>query len=163
MGSSGTNAAITLSLLDRLTDLDPGSQKETKLSPWEEMRLFEESIARDLNALLNTRRTEIDFDPTYEQSTNSVLTFGIVDFTPYDLMGATERERVRSSIEQSIRKFEPRLTKVRVAMAQPDRLNPILHFQVTAQLRFHPQAKVLMFGVDLHRDSRHIAVKGEKS
>src|ERR1700688_4634277 len=103
---------MALSLLDRLTDLEPDSKREARPRDWEEMRQLKVSLCRDLGALLNTRRAEADFPPEYEEATNSLLSFGVADFTSYDLKGGGDRERVRRSIERAIRQFEPRLARV---------------------------------------------------
>src|SRR5204863_4223628 len=100
MAQNNTHAGATLSLLDRLTD------KQATSSSWAEVKA---ALCEDLAALLNTRRAESDFDASYEQATNSLLTFGVADFTQYNLKNADEQERVRHSIERAIRLFEPRL------------------------------------------------------
>src|SRR5689334_21785920 len=107
---------ITPSLLDRLTDDAPESQKERRPSPWAQARALRASLCRDLTALLNTRRAEEDFDPEYTEARNSVLTYGVLDFTSYNLKSVLEQDRVRRSIERAIRKFEPRLDDVEVSM-----------------------------------------------
>ncbi len=154
---------VTLSILDRLIDLEPGSQVERRSSPWEDMREFKASLCRDLGALLNTRRAEEDFDPSYEQATNSLLTFGVVDFTSYNLKNGIEQERLRRSIENAIRQFEPRLTSVTVSLEPPDALRPILRFQIDAVLRAGPLSEAVLFDATLLRDSRRIAVSGASS
>jgi type VI secretion system protein ImpF len=145
---------VTLSLLDRLTDA-PAPQ-----SSWEAMRELKASIGRDLTALLNTRRAEHDFDPSYDQAANSVLTFGVADFTSYNLKNGIEQERVRRSIERAIRRFEPRLTAVTVTMDEPDPVRPVLSFQINAMLRVEPAAEPVAFDVTLRRDSRRMHVAG---
>jgi type VI secretion system protein ImpF len=155
--------AVTLSLLDRLSDLNPQSPREPDLGVWEKRRQFRDSLCRDLAALLNTRRGPQEIDPTYEQANNSLLTFGIVDFTSCNLQSEVEQEQVRRSLERSIRQFEPRLTRVAVSVEGPDRLRPVLKFQVTALLRSEPFSDPLLFDVSLHRDSRRISVSGANS
>ena len=152
-----------LSILDRLTDLNPDSKTEVRPSYWEEMRELKASLCRDLTALLNTRRAEDDIDAVYEQAVNSVLTFGVVDFTSYNLRNGIEQEQVRRSLERSIRQFEPRLARVEVTLEKPDPLKPVLRFQVAAVLRTDPAAEPLLFDVTLHRDLRRIAVSGANS
>jgi type VI secretion system protein ImpF len=154
---------VRLSLLDRLTDSEPDSTRDAQVSSWEEMRQFKTALCRDLAALLNTRRAQEDFDPMYEQATASLLTFGIVDFTSYNLKNDLEQELVRRSIERSIRQFEPRLTRVTVTMDELDSLRSVLHFQVKAVLRTEGNAEPVLFDVSLHRDSRRIAVTGANS
>src|SRR3982074_3286660 len=109
---------ITLSLLDRLTDLEPASRADARSSPWEEVREYKASLCRDLAAILNTRRSEEVIDPKYEQAFNSVLTFGVADFTSFNLKNSIEQEAVRRSIERAIRQFEPRLARVTVTLEE---------------------------------------------
>jgi type VI secretion system protein ImpF len=143
-----------LSILDRLTE------KQTPSSSWDEMRQVRIALCDDLSALLNTRRAEEDFDGKFEEATNSVLTFGVADFTSYNLKNAVDQERVRRSIERAIRLFEPRLTRVTVILEEPDSLKPSLQFQIDALLRTESPAEPVLFDVTLHRDSRRIAVSG---
>lgn len=163
MQAEEQDAGVTLSLLDRLTDPEPDSTTEAQLSSWEEMRQFKESLCRDLAALLNTRRAEEDFDPVYEQATASLLTFGVIDFTSYNLKTEGEQETVRRSLERSIRQFESRLTRVTVAVEELDPLRSVLRFQVKALLRVEGTSEPVLFDVALHRESRRISVTGANS
>ena len=162
MAAHATATGFGLSLLDRLADAAPDSRTEAPPSSWELARQYKESLCRDLAALLNTRRAEQDFDPVWVQATNSLLTFGVTDFTSYNLKNGIEQERVRRSIERSIRLFEPRLGHVTVTLEEPDVLRPVLRFQVAAVLRQSAGDPVL-FDVTLYRDTRRISVSGASS
>jgi type VI secretion system protein ImpF len=146
-----------LSILDRLTE------KQEPMSPWDEARKLKRSLCHDLAGLLNTRRAEQDWDPKFKEATNSLLTFGVVDFTSYNLKNDNEQERVRRSIERAIRLFEPRLTRVTVTLEKPDPLKPVLKFQIDAFLRTEDPVEAVLFDATLHRDSRKIAVSGAAS
>src|ERR1051326_5890941 len=126
---SPQESGVRLSLLDRLAEPDG------KSSPWEDLRLFKASLCRDLAGILNTRRAAQDFSPAYEHSTNSLLSYGVVDFTSYNLTNALEQEELRRSMERAIRQFEPRLSRVTVTVESPDPLKPVLKFQIAALLR----------------------------
>jgi type VI secretion system protein ImpF len=160
MASAQRQTGLSLSLVDRLIDLQPESQSEVPPSSWEQLRQFKASLCRDLSALLNTRRAEHDFDPAYEEATNSLLSFGITDFTSYNLKSGAEQDQVRLSIERAIRRFEPRLARVSVSIGEPDPLRPVLEFQIDALLRVGSAAESVVFGVSLHRESRRVAVSG---
>jgi type VI secretion system protein ImpF len=151
------------SLLDRLIDHDPELQREAPPNSWEQMRQYKAALCRDLTALLNTRRAEQDFDPVYEEATNSLLSFGINDFTAYNLKSGVEQELVRRSIERAIRQFEPRLAGVEVSLEEPDPVRPELRFQISALLRIEPAAEPVVFDATLRRESRRIAVSGGDS
>jgi len=145
---------MELSVLDRLAAI------ESPLSEWEHRRELERSLCRDLTDLLNTRRAEQDFDAAYEEAANSLLSFGIPDFTSYDLKNTIEQERVRCSIERAIRQFEPRLGRVKVSLEKTELGRPSLRFHVEAQLRDGADAEDVVFDATLQRDSRRIAVSG---
>jgi len=149
---------MTLSFLDRLLDHNPESQVEAPVTSWEAVRELKASLCRDLSALLNTRRAEQDFDPAYEDATNSLLSFGITDFTSYNLKSGDEQERVRRSMERAIRQFEPRLGRVSVSIGETDSVRPVLQFHIDAVLRVGPVDEPLLLNVALHRESRRIAV-----
>src|SRR5262245_40763862 len=155
---------LQLSIMDRLTDLDPESSKDPRRSAWETAREFKASLCRDLAAILNTRRADEDFDPAFVQCTNSILTYGVADFTSYNLNSGFDRERVRQSVERAIRKFEPRLTHVTVTVEQPDSIRPVLKFQIEAMLRTDSTAaEAVVFDATIHRDSRRVSVSGSDS
>lgn len=150
---------LTPTLLDRLTDLHPGTQREVPLNDWEHARALQEALQRDLAAILNTRRAPEDFDRTYEECTNSLLNFGIVDFTSHNLKKGIEQEQLRKSIEQAIRRFEPRLERVTVTLLESNENRPVLRFQVSGTLRTAHDEPVV-FEATLHRDSRRFGVSG---
>jgi len=159
MASGYPHPGITLSFLDRLIDLEPDSSKEMPMSASEEARQLKDSLCRDLAALLNTRRAETDFDPSYAESTNSLLTFGIVDFTSHNLKNGLDQEQVRRSLERAVRQFEPRLARVAVTLEETDPLRPTLQFQISGVLRIE-SADPVCFDATLHRESRRFAVAG---
>ena len=163
MRAAEEQLGIRLSILDRLTDLEPEIRKEAPLTPWEAMRQYKASLCRDLTALLNIRRAEEDFDRSYQESTNSLLTFGLTDFTSFNLKNGMDQERVRRSIERVIRQFEPRLTQITVTVEPPDPVKPVLRFQIVALLRMDPGGEAVLFDASLHRDSRRFTVSGADS
>lgn len=163
MASDTRQVGTVFSLLDRLIDLQPELQQEVPQSSWEQAREFKASLCRDLSALLNTRRAERDFDPAYEESTSSLLSFGITDFTSYNLKNGVEQEEVRRSIERAIRQFEPRLAGVEASVEEPDPLKPVLQFQITALMRVEDGSEPVVFDVALQRESRRMAVAGRSA
>lgn len=150
---------ITPSLLDRLIDLDPESQQEPAVNSWELQREFLAGLCRDLTALLNTRRAIGDFEASYGEAVNSLLTFGVIDFTSYNLKSDIEQEQLRRSMERAIRQFEPRLARVNVTLEDTDRKRLSLQLQISAVLRTG-SAEPVTFPLTVLRDSRRIVVSG---
>ncbi len=156
-------SGMKLTLLDRLTNATGLSGMETSRHSYELDRRWKESLRRDLSDLLNTRRAEANFDSVFEQSANSILTFGVVDFTSFNLNSNVDQERVRQSIERVIRHFEPRLSGVSVTLEQPKLLHPVLNLRIEAVLLKGPVAEPVTFEGTLHRASRTISLSGVRS
>jgi type VI secretion system protein ImpF len=148
---------LELSFIDRLVDT---AEAKRPKNAWEHERELQGSLCRDLTDLLNTRRSERDIDPIFDEAAKSLLTYGIPDFTQYDLKNSAEQERVRISIERAIRQFEPRLTRVKVIPEPPDPLNPTLRFQIEATLRDETDSEDVLFDATVLRESRRISVTG---
>ena len=161
--NASEESAGGLSLLDRLIDAEPESKTEIPTSGWEGVQRIKKSLCRDLSALLNTRRAEKDFDGEFVESANSILTFGISDFTARNLKSRTDQDVVRLSIERAIRQFEPRLTNVSVAVDEAGSAMPVLRFEISAVLRLESGAEDIQFNAGLHRDTRRVNVAGEAS
>ena len=100
---------ITPSLLDRLTDHEPGIRDEPVLSRNQGLRALKAALWRDMNALLNTKRREEELSDQFVEATRSLLTYGLPDFTAYSLKSPADQNRLRRAIEAAIRRFEPRL------------------------------------------------------
>jgi type VI secretion system protein ImpF len=148
---------LELSFIDRLVDTK-GAKRMA--NAWEHARELRATLCRDLSDLLNTRRAERDFDASFDEATNSILSYGIPDFTQYDLKNTAEQERVRISIERAVRQFEPRLTRVKVTLEPPNPVNPTLRFQIEAQLRDENDTEDVLFDATVQRESRRISVSG---
>ncbi|MGA8030698.1 MAG: type VI secretion system baseplate subunit TssE [Bryobacteraceae bacterium] len=151
---------MAFSLLDQLTEPEGASRAKLHPDSLEYIRSLKASLCQDLNALLNTRRAEEDFDSSFDQATNSLLTFGIADFTSLNLTSGIDQERVRYSVERAIRQFEPRLTRVSVSLDEPNTANPVLRLHIEAILRIESRREAVSFSAALSRDSRRIAVSG---
>jgi len=163
MTGSEASAGMRLSLLDRLSDLRPEVQTEAPVTPWEEVRLIKTSLCRDLSALLNTRRGEPEFDAAFIEATNSILTFGVSDFTARNLKSRIDQDGVRLSIERAIRQFEPRLDRVQVTVLPTEGALPALRFEILASLVVDSVREDIAFDATLHRDSRRVSVTGGAS
>jgi type VI secretion system protein ImpF len=147
------------SLLDRLIDLEPESRQEKPAGPSELTQEFRAALCRDLSALLNTKRAADLFDRRFEEAANSLLTFGIADFTGYNLQKAPDQSRLCRSIERAIRQFEPRLERVEVSIEETGSRRPVVRLEIAALLRTEA-GRPIVFQTTVHRDSRRIGVSG---
>ena len=155
-------ARVTPSLIDRLTDYQPGLSNENPLSRTQALRALKQSLWRDLSNLLNTKRRDEEVPPEFAEANESLLTYGLPDFTSYSLKNPHDQHRLRRAIETTIRRFERRLEKVNVIFDPPDDTEAALHFRVDALLRVDPAPEPISFETLLQPDSYQFVVVGDE-
>lgn len=132
------------SLLDRL--VAPASDLSNGLSltySLEELRL---SVARDIEALLNTR-CAFDFEQlkSFPHSKKSIVCVGIRDFVGRSLNSSESRTYIRSSLAYALETFEPRLRNIEVELYINEQSLNSLSFSIRALLMTHPSAEPVAF------------------
>ena len=153
-------ANLLPSLLDRLLDDRPGVSSEPVASRAQNVRTLKRSLARDIEALLNTRREALDPLPEdFVELQRSLLIYGLPDFTSFNLIGTDDRARIRRSLEDAITTFEPRLDRVRVSLDPPREHERALRFRVDALLRLDPAPEPVMFDMVLRLNTQEYVVQ----
>lgn len=115
------------------------------------------SIARDLEALLNSRCHEDTILADYAESCTSILNFGVPEFDQYgNLASTSEQNRLCKVMETSIRLFEPRLSGVSVRMIAPGKRDFTLRFRIEATIGALGEKEV--FEAGLKRESNIVSV-----
>jgi type VI secretion system protein ImpF len=154
--------SIAPSLLDRLLDDKPGVSEAPGSSRTQTVRQLEQSVARDLEALFNTRREALEEIPAdLAETGRSLLTYGLPDFTSFSLLGPEDRTRIRRAVEQTIAAFEPRLDRVRVSLEPPREHDRTLRFRVDALLRVDPAPEAVTFDAVLQVITQQYVVQGQ--
>lgn len=124
------------SLLDRLTDTEPGELKERREDRVIDVRQLREIIQRDLSWLLNTANSGKMIDAErYPNVAKSVLNFGISEVAG-DYSTAERAEKIRKSITNSIQLYEPRI--------HPG--------SIDVRLRLGQETKTTVVTFDIHAD-----------
>ncbi len=97
------------SLLDRLTDNDPGNRKESRESRVIDLNRLRDIIQRDLSWLLNTLNGEshIPVD-RYPAVAASVLNYGLGEVSG-EYSTSEKTEMIRRGIERAVSRYEPRI------------------------------------------------------
>ncbi|MEY8830470.1 type VI secretion system baseplate subunit TssE [Sedimentitalea sp. XS_ASV28] len=97
------------SLLDRLTDNEPGNPRETRDSRVIDISRLRDIIQRDLSWLLNTTNTESSFDAAaLPNVARSVVNYGLREVSG-EFSTAERAEQIRRSIQRAIAVYEPRI------------------------------------------------------
>ncbi|MCC2955226.1 type VI secretion system baseplate subunit TssE [Massilia sp. IC2-477] len=143
-------------LLDRLMDERPEASAGSACTSEQ----LKDSVARDLEALLNTR---LAFDPAilnaYPEARGSLLHYGLADFAGYCLTSSIDRAAVCASIQDAIEAHEPRLREVSATLdLAPGSVNR-LSFIIHARLALPDCAEPVHFNAVLQPSSLHYAVK----
>jgi type VI secretion system protein ImpF len=104
------------------------------------------SVSRDIEALLNTRRELLEeLPPEFQEVSNSVLTYGLPDFTSLSLNSHKDRKSIQREIETTLGLFEPRLRAIKVMVEGPKKLEHALHFRIDAMLLVEPNPEAVSF------------------
>jgi type VI secretion system lysozyme-like protein len=149
MNTYGTEADNSLTVLDRLL-LKTESVREIR------GREFD-SLTRDLQLLLNTRRQQNLIDPEFEECVTSVLNFGLPDLTQCgSLETSAEQKRVCGWLEEAIEMFEPRLCNVTVKLIPAENQKIFLRFRLEASAEL--SSGRVAYDMGLKRDTGEFSV-----
>lgn len=129
------------SLLDRLIDDEPDATFDAAPPPFGATGA-KAALARDLEALLNTRVSDVTAIDAFPLAAQSIVTFGIPDFSGLSLLSADDCETLRDRVRRTIGTHEPRLTQVRVTLDALPGGERKLRFRVDAVLRKPYEAPV---------------------
>ena len=96
---------------------------------------MKDAVARDLEALLNTRMVLPDgLLEGYPECSNSIVSYGMNDFADLSLSSPSDRAYICSCIESTIACHEPRLRNVKAALEMRVGAVNRLDFSITALL-----------------------------
>ena len=133
------------SILDRLIDYDPLNTKEPVQNHLLDIRQVKAMVVRDLENLLNTRRSIMEIPETCRQLPNSVAAYGLQDYTAVNPNSTKARQTVLKDVENTIAKFEPRLRNVKVRWEKSEAKERNLSFRISALLMVDPIKEPVTF------------------
>jgi len=152
---------IVPSVLDRLLDDQPDLTHEAVTYRIDDLRGLKRSVARDLEAMLNTRQEALEELPAdLVEVRRSLVVYGLPDFTAFSLLGTRDRARIRRALEDIIAMFEPRLERVRVTLEDSQANERTLRFRVDGWLRVEPAPEPVTFDTLLQLNTRDYVVRG---
>ena len=162
MSRPDPDLAVTISILDRLIDQNPAASADPPANRSQSVRQLKASLRRDLEWLLNSRRTPEEAPETYQELFRSLYNYGLPDITSVGLNSPRERQRLMRLVEQTIEIFEPRLMETRVRAVDDTSSGPrILRFQIEALLKMDPAPEQVLFDTVLQLNSGEYQVKGD--
>lgn len=152
---------ITISVLDRLIDLEPDNRMENPLSRTQSVRLLKSAVRRDLEWLLNTRRIVDQPDEGLKDVNRSAYVYGLPDLSALTMATAADRNRLVRQILATINLFEPRLANVRLVMVEtPDAGKKDVRLRIEAMLRMDPVPEPISFDTVIELKSGNCHLSG---
>jgi type VI secretion system protein ImpF len=151
---------IVASVLDRLLDSNPDLAADPPKGRGQYLREMRDSVRRDIENLLNTRQRCRGWPDGLHELDQSLVNYGIPDFTGTDLSADQHREEFRATVETVLRSYEPRFASVSVTMLPGDRLDRTLRFRIEALLHADPVPEPIVFDSYVDPASRSFAIVG---
>jgi type VI secretion system protein ImpF len=160
MAKRDATGPVTLSVLDRLIDRDPKTRSEVPFTRAQSLRELKLSLKRDLEWLLNTRRT-IDPAPESAREINrSVYNYGFSDISSKSVLSTRDHSDLVRDMELSIALFEPRLKRARVRIEVLEGSYRSLKFVIEGLLCMDPAPEPVRFDTVLELGKGEYEIKG---
>jgi type VI secretion system protein ImpF len=161
MAARDPDKGVQQPFLDRLLDYEPRIAADTPLTRDQQIRQLKASLRRDLEWLLNTRRTPDRVPEAYRHLSDSVYNYGLPDTGSFALLSSREQQRFLRALESTIARFESRLQMVRVSMQAPGPNTRVLRFHIDGLLKIDPAPERICFDTVLQLTSGEYEVERE--
>ncbi len=161
MARPAAGQKLVVSILDRLIDQGPAASSPPQSEPSRDLAQIKASVKRDLEWLLNSRQPLLDTPGDLRHIRRSLLTFGLPDFTVASLSSTKDQDVLRRAIEETVRRFEPRLDNVTVRLEASREFERSLRFRIDGMLQIEPQPEPVTFDSVLQLNTRDFVVQGE--
>ncbi|MDB4742843.1 type VI secretion system baseplate subunit TssE [Planctomicrobium sp.] len=146
--------------MDRLIDYDPEHEQDEPQTENQILRNIQISVRRDIEDLLNTRYRCAEWPPQFNGLEDSLVNYGLPDFTAAGLNIVNDNELLTRSIEDAIRRFEPRLSNVKVERVRgEDAIDRTFRFRILGTLKLESVEQDIRFDSSLETISGQIEVK----
>lgn len=139
---------ITNSVLDRLINLEPGSEVENPPSRAQAVRQLKSAVRRDLECLLNTRRIPDVPDDRLQLAmvSESIYLYGIPDLSALTMANTADRNLLRRTVTEAVKIFEKRLSQIRVDLVDSTSAGASgVRLRIDAMLRMDPVPEPISF------------------
>jgi len=126
------------------------------------VRELRSAVARDLEWLLNSRRWVTWDLEELEEARESILTYGVPDFSTYSWRNQGDAKSISKVLEEVIRRFEPRLLpgSIRVELLPSGDVDDFqIRFRIDAVLYVEPIREPVSFDTDVDLAGNWIDVR----
>lgn len=161
--SHAAKSKFSPTLFERLADNAARESSEKQPLRTISAEELKESVARDLEALLNCRCAfrEEEFKK-FPESLNSMCSYGMSDFIGLSLASPADRSFICRSLERTIAIHERRLRQVHVSLELDEGSVNRLKFAINALLLIHPSTEPVFFDALLQPSTLQYSVSKSK-
>jgi len=150
------------SLLDRLTDRQPGNKEELRDQRATSIKQLRKSVLRDLEWLMNTVNLESVVDlEKFPELSNVVINYGMPCLSGSTVNNA-DRYQIMKQIKKSIVAFEPRIMKDTVKVTLLDEVElenrAAIAFQIEGTLWGNPFPEALFMRTEFDLDLGEVKI-----
>jgi type VI secretion system protein ImpF len=161
MADYDANAPMRLSVLDRLLDDEPKVKSEAPMTRSVSLARLKTAVRRDLESLLNTRRTPDLIPEGSVEILRSVYYYGLPDITSMPANFLYEQTKLLQSIETAVKTFEGRLDGVQVSLVPAVGLSRVLRFAIDGMLRIDPLPEHVVYDASIELTSLEVQISGD--
>ena len=147
------------SLLDRLMDENTENIHGSAPDQAWSFRRIMATVGRDIENLLNSRRSITCIPDSLREVAASVFSYGLPDYTSRNPSTLSVQTQLRLEIEKTITRFEPRLKKISVEVAPPDGLGRNLKFRIKGVLILELVAEPVTFDTTFDSNTSSYVIK----
>ena len=161
MAKRESEGIVTLSVLDRLIDLDPKTKSEAPQTRSQAMREMKAALKRDIEWLLNTRQYAEPLGEGAKELNQSLVDYGLPDICSMHLHSSGDHRRLLRLMETALATYEPRLDNIKVSLEPVAANSRMLKFVIDAYLKVDPAPEHVSFDTVLELTSGEYQVKGD--
>lgn len=146
MAQREADQSVLPSVIDRLLDPNPEQERDPPRARGQALSSLRSSVGRDLENLLNTRQRCLSFPPELTELDQSVINYGIPDFSGANFATHQGRQDFQIAIERTIRRFEPRFKTVKVYLLE--NIEPedrTIRFRIEALMYAEPAPEQMVY------------------
>ncbi len=167
MASHDARDRLQPTLLDRLTDLEPGSRVEADDTRVMNRAQIREAILRDLSWLLNAVKPMPQMAERYPHADDSVLNYGLPPMSGH-LASRIDVQLLERTIKQAIVRFEPRvmadsLEVKAVEMSSVLDTHNVIEFEIRGFMWAQPVPLELLLRTQVDLEAGQIQVRDASS
>lgn len=160
MAKRDATGPVTLSVLDRLIDRDPKNHSEIPLTRAQSLRELKLALKRDLEWLLNSRKTIDPAPDSARETVRSVYHYGFADISSKSVLSTRDHSDLMRDMETAIAIFEPRLKRAKVRMEKVEGSFRTLKFVIEGLLCMDPAPEPVRFDTVLELGKGEYEIKG---